>query len=271
MATTALGEYLSARRAQVTPELIGLPTHGVRRVPGLRREEVAMAAGMSVDYYIRLEQGRETGPSPAVADGIGRALRLDEYGLAHLYRLAGLTPRRAAITDEEVDPDLAALLSDWAEHPAIVLGHAFDVLAANPLGEALFLGFPSTRNLIESIFLDPAARDLYVDWADVAANTVAGFRLLDAAQPDDPRIREVRARLEAGSSVFRTMWADHLARGRRLRSKRFRHPLAGELELQIQTFDVRAAPGQELVVYRAEPGSEASAALAALRASSRRL
>ncbi|GAA1325482.1 helix-turn-helix transcriptional regulator [Pseudonocardia xinjiangensis] len=224
-----------------------------------------MLAGVSVDYYVRLEQGREQSPSPQVAQAIGRALRLDEHGLAHLYRLAGLTPLRTASTASAVDPQLAALIDEWPEHPAIVLGHAFDVIATNSLGEALFLGFPSTRNLLESTFLEPATRALYTDWEIVATSSVAGFRLLEAAQPDDPRIRQVRDGLLASDTEFAAMWTDHEVRGRRMTTKRFRHPVAGDLELHIQTFDVRSAPGQELVIYRAEPGSPSASALGKLR------
>jgi transcriptional regulator with XRE-family HTH domain len=265
---SALGDFLVTSRSRIRPEDVGLREGGRRRVPGLRREEVAQLAGVSVDYYIRLEQGRETSPSPAVAESISRALRLDEYGSAHLYRLAGLTPPRADDTLETVDANLLALLSDWDRHPAIVLGTAFDVLAANALGEALFLGFPGTRNLLESVFLVPAARELYPDWSDVAENTVAGFRLLHAAQPSHPRIQQVLGRLTAESAEFRAMWADHLARGRRMPTKRFRHPGLGVFELAVETFDVRSAPGQELVLYRAAPGSAAEAALNRLAAGS---
>lgn len=263
--TGPLGEFLRTSRGRVLPADVGLQPTARRRVAGLRREEVAQLAGVSVDYYVRLEQGRERSPSPQVADAIGRVLLLDEHGQAHLYRLAGLTPRRTAVTADAVDTGLLALLGEWARHPAIVLGHAFDVLAANELAEALFLGFPPGRNLIESIFLDSTSQTLYRDWRDVAANTVAGFRLLYAAQPDDLRLREVLARLQEEAPEFPDMWADHLALGRRLTSKRFRHPLVGDLELQIHAFDVRASAGQELVVYRALPGTADAASLDELR------
>lgn len=259
--TSPLGDFLKSSRDRVTPVAAGLPTTIRRRVAGLRREEVAQLAGVSVDYYVRLEQGRETSPSPQVADSIGRVLMLDEHGLSHLYRLAGLTPARSGITADVVDPGLASLLDEWSGHPAMVLGHAFDVVAANPLADALFLGFPPHRNLIESIFLHPAARSLYRDWDEVASNTVAGFRLLYAAQPNDARMGRVLTELHEGSAEFAAMWSDQLARGRRLTSKRFMHPQVGALELQIHAFDVRAAAGQELVVYRTVPGTADARAL----------
>lgn len=259
--SSPLGEFLRSNRNRVSPSAVGIATAAHRRVSGLRREEVAQLAGVSVDYYVRLEQGRETTPSAQVADAIGRVFQLDEYGRSHLFRLAGLTPQRTVATAEAVEPGLVSLLQDWTEHPAIILGHAFDVLAANKLAEALFLGFPPGRNLIESIFLDDASRALYRDWWDIASNTVAGFRLLHAAQPEDPRILSLLTDLHRGSTEFGEMWADQRAMGRRLESKRFSHPRVGDLELQIQTFDVRATFGQELVVYRAEPGTPNAAAL----------
>lgn len=264
-----LGEFLILRRSRVQPADVGLRSNGRRRVPGLRREEVAQLADVSVDYYTRLEQGREASPSPQVAAAIGTALMLDEHALAHLYRLAGLTPPRAVPTAAAVDPQLAAFLNEWTDHPAFVLGQAFDVLAANPLAEALFLGFGPTGNLLESMFLDPAAAVLYRDWDTVAASMVASFRLLEAAQPREPRIVEVRGRLLAADARFAALWTGAEVRGGRLTSKRFRHPEAGDLELHLQAFDVRAAPGQELVVYRAERGSVSNDALKVLQAALR--
>ena len=235
-----------------------------RRVPGLRREEVASLADVSVDYYMRLEQGRETSPSPQVAEAIGRALRLDDQARLHLFRLAGLAPRLLEPTDEEVSPSLVALLAEWSEHPAIVLGRAFDVLAANDLAEQLFEGFAPSRNLIESIFLDPGARARYPQWREVAEWTVAGFRILHGSEPGDPRLTEVLQHLAEGSDDFRAMWEDRAARGRRLVQKTIRHHVVGTVTLWVHAFDVRAAPGQEVVVYRADPRSESAAALARL-------
>ncbi len=261
-----LGEFLRSNRQRIGPDDVNLPSGTRRRVPGLRREEVALLSDVSVDYYMRLEQGRETSPSPQVADAISRALKLDDHARSHLYRLAGLAPQRVDPTDEHVDPDLLALMQAWPDQPAICLGRAFDVLATNQLGHALFGGFAYSRNLLESIFLDPAARQFYADWRDVAEYTAAGFRLLSGAEPDDARLREVLASLLHGSADFREIWNDRLARGRRLTEKTFCHPDVGMMTLRVQAFDVRSSPGQELVVYRAEPGTASAEALERLRA-----
>lgn len=178
MAASELGDYLRARRAQLRPDEVNLPTSGTRRVPGLRREEVALLVGLSVDYYVRLEQGRERGPSAQVVDALATALRLDEDGRLHLFRLAGLSPRaRAAAVADRVDPSLLQLMDAWPDNPAIIYNRAYDVLAANAIADALFHEWTHSRNLMHMVFTDPAARKFYVDWHDVARNSVAGFRL----------------------------------------------------------------------------------------------
>ncbi|MFF0728546.1 helix-turn-helix domain-containing protein [Streptomyces sp. NPDC004134] len=265
MARTELGAFLTARRAGVTPAAANLPVTGHRRVPGLRREEVALLAGVSADYYVRLEQGRENSPSAQVLDALAAALRLDEDARLHLFRLAGLGPRaRAAAVQDRVEPSLLALMDAWPHNPAVVHNRAYDVLASNAIADALFLGWPHSRNLMEIVFADPAARSFYRDWHDVARNSVAGFRLGHGAAPGDPRVRQVLAGLLESSPEFAELWARHDARGKALEHKRFAHPAVGPLTLTMQTFGVRAAPGQELVVYHAEPGSPGAEALALL-------
>jgi transcriptional regulator with XRE-family HTH domain len=265
MPTTELGEYLRARRAQVSPEAAGVIVHGLRRVPGLRREEVATLAGMSADYYIRLEQGRERNPSAQVLDALSDVLRLEDDARLHLYTLAKLAPSARRTTGRErVDPELLRLMDMWPDTPAIVLGRAYDVLAGNPLAYALFDGFKQGPNLLMKIFLDPDARSFYPDWEEVARYTVAGFRLLQGRTPDDQRILEVTAELSRHSPDFVEMWERHEARGQRLATKRFHHPEVGELTLRIQAFDIRSTPGQELIVYHAEPASRSADALALL-------
>jgi transcriptional regulator with XRE-family HTH domain len=261
MAPSPLGEYLRSRRGAVTPGQAGLPTGGTRRVAGLRREEVALLAGMSADYYIRLEQGRERSPSAQILDALSAALRLDDDGRQHLFRLAGLGPRPAVAAPERVDPDLRQLMDGWPDNPALVLGRAYDVLARNRLGAALFAGFTYSESLVLNMFLDPFARSFYRDWSAAANNTVAGFRLAAGAAPHDPRIVRVMRELLQESAEFRQIWTRHEARGKHAEVKTFVHREVGELTLRMQTFDVRSAPGQQLVVYHAEPGSAAAQGL----------
>ncbi|RUR01176.1 helix-turn-helix transcriptional regulator [Labedella endophytica] len=262
--TSDLGDYLRARRAATSPESAGFPSGGRRQVAGLRREEVAVAAGMSADYYIRLEQGRETNPSPAVLDALGRVLGLDDEARQHLFRLAGLGPAPASSAGERAAPELLALLDSWPNHPAMVLGRSYDVLAANTLGRALFPSASYPDNLAQMLFLDPHARSLWVDWASAAAATVAGLRLAVAAAPADLRLRAVVDELREASAEFAELWQTAEARSKRLTEKQFLHPDVGSLTVRSHSFDVRAAPGQELVVYLAEPGSASAQALALL-------
>ncbi|MEQ3554501.1 helix-turn-helix transcriptional regulator [Pseudonocardia nematodicida] len=265
MAPTPLGEYLRARRAQVSPGDAGLPAGSRRRVAGLRREEVALLAGMSADYYVRLEQGRERNPSVQVLDALADVLRLDHDARDHLLRLAGAVPRRRRSgSRERVDPQLRMLLDAWAGQPAIVLGRAYDVLAANALGGALLDLLPAGVNLLERVFCDPAARSFYADWDAAARDATAGFRLRHGEAPDDPRVRAVLDDVRERSPEFARLWARHDARGKAAGTKRLVHPAVGELDLRMETFDVRSAPGQELVVYHAEPGSDTARNLALL-------
>lgn len=262
MTSTPLGDYLRSRRALVSPDDVKVPSIGVRRVPGLRREEVAMLAGMSVDYYVRLEQGRERNPSAQVLDALSQVFRLDDEARLHLYRIAGLAPASSrAILPERVDPQLLQLLDMWPDTPALVLGRAYDVLAGNRLAYALFDGFHHGANLLFKMFLDPTARTFYPDWEQASANTVAGFRLLHSDAPHDPRFREVLRTVSEQSTEFTRLWSRHDARGKRHESKRFNHPDVGEVTLRMEAFDVRSSPGQQLVVYHADAGSPSAEAL----------
>jgi transcriptional regulator with XRE-family HTH domain len=260
-----LGEYLRSRRAALGPGDVGLTSTGVRRVQGLRREEVALLAGVSVDYYGRLEQGREHSPSAQVLEALSAALRLDLDGRTHLFRLAGLAPRsqRGPVPDR-VDPALLRLMEAWPDNPALVYNRAYDILAANALASALFGELGAVGNLMLLVFTDPRARDFYADWHAVAADSVAGFRMAYGAAPDDPRARAVLTELLNGSEEFATLWDRRDARRKCLAEKTFRHPEIGALTLNMQTFEVRAAPGQELVVYDAPPGSPSADALKVL-------
>ncbi|GAA3638837.1 helix-turn-helix transcriptional regulator [Kineosporia mesophila] len=259
MARSDLGDYLTGRRAQITPSQVNLPTDGLRRVPGLRREEVAALSGVSVDYYVRLEQGRERHPSAQVLAALAGALRLGDDAREHLFRLAGMSsvPRSPGAGDR-VHPSLAQLMDAWPDNPALVYNRAYDVIASNALADALFCDWPGERNLLDVVF-GPAG-SLYADRNEVARNSVAGFRLAHGQAPDDPRVREVLARY-LRDERFARLWREHDARGKTLERKRFDHPEAGLLTLTVQTFEVRAAPGQDLVIYHAEPGSADAQAL----------
>jgi transcriptional regulator with XRE-family HTH domain len=257
-----LGEFLKARRALVSPEEAGLPDLGRRRVPGLRREELAMLAGVSADYYVRLEQGRDRHPSEQVLDALGRALRLDEAEAEHLRRLANppAPPRRRRRRAERVSPVLLRLLDGWAAHPAFVLGRRMDVLAANPLATALHIH--AERNMVRSVFLEPGARDFYPDWDAVAKDTVATLRGL--ADLEDPGLIELVGELSVRSPEFARLWARHDVRFKADGVKRIRHPLLGVIELEFESLAVNSAPGQLIVAYSAPPGSDSERALALL-------
>ncbi|WP_103340503.1 helix-turn-helix transcriptional regulator [Amycolatopsis sp. CA-126428] len=261
-----LGEFLRARREQVGPEELGLPPGGSRRVAGLRREEVALLAGVSTDYYVRLEQGRERNPSAQVVDALARGLALDEDASAHLHRLAQPAPgrRRRARRPERVSPNLLRLMDGWPDTPALVLGRCLDVLAHNTLGQALFAGHAHSGDLIRLVFLDPDAREFYPDWERVAVNTVGGLRAAAGIDPDDPQLIDTVGELSVKSADFRRLWARHDIRQKTHETKRFRHRLVGELELSYEALTVNSAPGQQLIVYQAEPGSPSEAALALL-------
>jgi transcriptional regulator with XRE-family HTH domain len=259
----SLGPFLRARRAAVGPESVGVPVAGYRRVAGLRREEVALLAGVSVDYYTRLEQGRERHPSAQVLDALTRAFGLDDDGRQHLFRLAGLAPRSSA-AGQAVAPDLLRLLDTWPEHPSFVLNRTLDVLARNELGAALHSGFAEPDNLIRMTFLAPQGREFFVDWDRAVHAGVANLRLAAGHDPNDPRLRELVTELSEHSAEFRETWRDQDARGKSHEAKQLRHPDVGLLTLSFQAFDVRSAPGQQLIVYQAEPGSPSEQALALL-------
>ncbi|GGX25647.1 helix-turn-helix transcriptional regulator [Streptomyces lomondensis] len=263
-----LGDFLRSRRARIRPEERGLPSYGRRRVPGLRREEVAQLAGVSVDYYVRLEQGRGPSVSDAVLDAIARVLRLD--GAEREYLRAVARPRRRGEDGPaaaRVRPGVQLLLDGMDRNPAYVLDHRMDVLAWNALADAL-LGLdgsgPGDRSLPRRLFLDPAARDLYPDWAAVAAQTVAHLRLKAGHHPGDPAMGELVAELSRASAEFRRLWADHLVKPCDHGVKHLRHPVAGLLTLPYETLTVPGAPDRTIVAYTPDPGSETAERLALL-------
>ncbi|MFF9002982.1 helix-turn-helix domain-containing protein [Streptomyces achromogenes] len=263
MGDNHLGDFLRARRAGLRPETVGMASHGARRVAGLRREEVAVLAGVNADYYARLEQGRERNPSPQVIDALSRALRLGTDARAHVYRLAGATPddRSSAPATEQVSPALRQLMDGYPNTPAFVMSRTLDLLAANALAEALYAPFDPADNLARMTFLDPAGRTFHMDWDRAARATVANLREATGSDPDNPRLRRLVRTLSEDNADFDRLWNTHIVRGKTRDAKHFLHPDVGPLSLSYQAFDVRDAPGQQLVIYHAEPGSPSAQSL----------
>ena len=264
----ALGEYLRARRELVSPESAGIPHIGRRRVPGLRRDELSLLAGVSTDYYVRLEQGRDRNPSPQVLDALARALQLDEEATAHLHTLAGpeRRVRRSGQEPERVPPSIRQLIAGWHDTPAFVQGRRLDVLAANPLAMALSPHLTPGVNQLRAAFLDPAVRTLYGDdWASFVHSAIAGVRALLGPDIDDPLLDELVGELSVRSDHFRTLWARHDIRARTSGGTRhMHHPQVGELNLHYEILQIGGTDGQTLIVYHADPGSPTAQALALL-------
>ncbi|MGW0552047.1 helix-turn-helix transcriptional regulator [Streptomyces altiplanensis] len=270
--SSEIREFLRTRRARITPDQAGLAPHGgPRRVPGLRREEVAQLAGVSVDYYIRLERGRTQGVSETVLEAVARALHLDEAERAHLFDLAQPTTaqarRKRPLAPQRVHPVLYRTL-DSLSVPAVVQGRRTDVLAANRLAHALYTDFEARprreRNFARFVFLDEAARALYADWEKVAGDCLAMLRLYAGRHPDDPQLTELIGELSLHSGTFRRMWADHDVQAHTTGTKRLHHPLVGDLTLDYLVLAVEGDPEQTLTIYTPEPASPSAEALALL-------
>ena len=247
---TLLGDYLRARRELVTPEQVDIPVLGVRRVPGLRREEVAMLAGISADYYLRLEQGRDRNPSVQVLESIARVLQLDDDTTVYLIGLAAEKPRRARRRPrkETVPPGIAKLLATLPL-PAFVEGRYLDVLAANALATALSPRLTAGANRLRDVFLDPAERAFFPDWDKATEGLIAGFRQSVGTDTDDPRFIELVGELSIASPRFRQLWARHDVAGRRGASMRFDHPQLGGLRLNREKLLISGTDGIMLVIY----------------------
>lgn len=258
-----LGDFLRAERARVTPAEVGLPDIGGRRVSGLRREEVAVLAGVSADYYTRLEQGRESTPSAQVVDAICTALRLSADAAEHAYRLAKLAPRRPR-TVPEVSAELRQLMAAFPASAAYVVNPAFRVIATNPTAAALLGPTQLRAGGLEYIFLDPSAHDYFVHWDVVARASVSALRLAAGYASPHPEVEPLVRALLSGSAAFAELWADHTVAGLSITEKVIDHPDVGRIELTYQTLDVRDAPGQQLTVATAVPGSPSADALALL-------
>ncbi|MVU77362.1 helix-turn-helix domain-containing protein [Nocardia sp. ET3-3] len=260
-----LGEFLRACRAARRPDEVGLVSHGRRRVAGLRREEVAELAAMNIDYYTRLEQGRERRPSAQMLEALSGALRLNEEVRDHLYRLAGVAPPgRRPRPDEPVGPALRHLLDSYPAAPALVLNPAMDILATNAVADAFFSSFACRDNMARMIFLEPDAPRFCVDWDWTCRAIVAGFRQAGALYPEDARLAEVIAELVGASTEFAELWHSYTLCNATTEPREFLHPEVGQLLLTYESFDVRGSAGRRLMVYHAEPGSPTAAALARL-------
>jgi transcriptional regulator with XRE-family HTH domain len=251
-----LGAFLRARRALVTPERAGIPDGGVRRVTGLRREEVAMLAGISADYYLRLERGRDRHPSVQVLEAIARVLQLDDEHLAHLLGLVVEAPRRRrrTVRKETVPPGALALL-DALVQPAFIEGRYFDVLASNPLARALSPGLAVGRNQLRDLFLDPTEQAHYPEWQDITECFVSNLRQAVGSDVDDARFIELTGELSLASPQFRRLWARHEIRGQTETLMRVDHPQVGRLTLQRERLAINGADGLMLVVYYPAAGS----------------
>ncbi|MGW3242163.1 helix-turn-helix transcriptional regulator [Streptomyces sp. NPDC001070] len=256
-----LASFLRARRTQLTPEQVGLPTGpGLRRTPGLRREELATLAGVSIDYYTRIERGKETRPSPAVVDSLARALRLDGDEHDHLRQVAARAARNApeppAAPSRVVKPGVRLLLENLRPGPTYVLSRTLDVLAANPGGMALYPGLgdrPVTqRNLARYYFLHPAARDLFPEWDIRIRGCVARLRALAGTDPDAPDLARLVGEPLLKSADFARLWERYDVRPHRPGTKHFHHPHVGDMTLGYQSMQLDGTPGHRLVAYYAE-------------------
>jgi transcriptional regulator with XRE-family HTH domain len=266
---TEIREFLTSRRARITPDQAGLPVYGgTRRVPGLRREEVAMLAGVSVDYYTRLERGNMRGVSESVLEALVRALELDEAERAHLFDLARAAgpaagPRRRPA--RRIRPSVQRILDAMTGAPAFAQNGRLDVLAANSLGRALYSEMYADpvrpANHARFVFLNPRARDFYKHWDRAANDTVAILRSEAGRDPYDRDLSDLVGALSTRSDEFRTRWAAHNVRIHKTGVKDFHHPVVGDLSLTYEMMDLAADTGLAILTYSAEPGSRSQEAL----------
>ncbi|MEH1165538.1 helix-turn-helix transcriptional regulator [Micromonospora sp. CPCC 205539] len=265
-----LGDFLRARRELVRPEDAGIGTGvGLRRVPGLRREEVALLAGISSDYYHRLEQGRDRNPSGQVLKALARVLRLDADATTHLIRLAQEQgcPRAARARTSppaRVPVSIRQLIDGWTSNPAYVQTRFFDVVAVNTLAAALSPSYQPGVNLLEAVFLDPAEQALRRDWDEMTEEGVASLRAHTGPETNDPRLVELVGELSVRSERFRRLWARHDVHPQRGHLVRFAHPQVGDMDLQSNKLTIGGADGLILVVFHAEPGSRSAELLGIL-------
>ncbi|MER8225316.1 helix-turn-helix transcriptional regulator [Streptomyces sp. NPDC094143] len=252
-----LAGFLRTRRSRVDPAAAGIPTDNRRRVEGLRREEVAHLSGVSVDYYVRLEQGRATQPSEQVLDALARVLDLDETERGHLYRLARQRRHHAKAPSGRVRPELLRVLDLVSDAPALIMNHRMDVLAGNRLAQLLYGRPMPGLNTARHIFLEEAERGLYAGWENCTLDAVGHLRLAAGKYPEDPRLASLIGELAMGSERFRRLWARADVRARTHGRKTYRHPLVGLLELHHENFALPNESGIELLVLYAAPASPA--------------
>ena len=263
--TNPLGTFLRARRELVTPQQAGIPELGVRRVPGLRREEVAMLAGISADYYLRLERGRDRHPSVQVLESIARVLRLDDDHFAHLLSLVAEVPRHRRRRPRRQTPPAGVLkLVASLAQPAVVVDRYFDVLAVNPAATALSPTFAVGRNQLRDLFLDPTVQGMHLDWEQVTECFVANLRQAVGTDVDDPRFIELTGELSLASPRLRQLWARHEVRGQRGTPILLDHPRVGQLTLNRERLAIDGADDLHLVVYHPDAGSSDADKLALL-------
>jgi transcriptional regulator with XRE-family HTH domain len=262
--SNALGEYLRARRELVDPAAAGLRVMGVRRTPGLRREEVATLAGISADYYLRLEQGRDRNPSPQVLEALATVFGLDATAREYLLSLSAPRPTAPKRPRREVVPAGIRQLLDALELPAFVESRIFDVLAANRLATALSPAIRPGANRMRSMFLDEDERDMYPDWEQAISGMVASFRASLGTDTSDPRIAQLVGELSLASEPFRRLWARHDVKPLAGGPVRLRHPQVGMMELRREKLPIGDSGGQVLAIYHAEPGSGNARSLALL-------
>ncbi|MFJ4473167.1 helix-turn-helix transcriptional regulator [Streptomyces sp. NPDC089424] len=266
-----LSDFLRSRRARVAPEQVGVTPGASRRVPGLRREEVALLAGLSADYYIRLERGRVANASEAVLEAVARALRLDDVERAHLFNLArpqSMARVRQPAVPWRVRPGAYALLEVLRDTPAMILDGRMNVLALNRMACALYADFDAVpareRNWARFIFLDPAARELFIDWDMAAHMVVTGLHLYAGRHPNDPQLAELMDQLSAVDEDFRRWWDAHDVEEFSHGATHYRHPLLGEFTLNYEALVFPSDPDQWLFVSTAQPGSPSCEALRTL-------
>jgi transcriptional regulator with XRE-family HTH domain len=246
-AQNALGEFLRARRRLVTPEEVGIPVTGRRRAPGLSREELAMLAGVSSPYYIRLEQGHDRHPSAQVVDALGHALRLDDETFAYLKRLAGqVAIETRPPGDESVRSTVSQLVHGLQDVAALVIGRYRDVLIANRLAPMLHVAYTPGENLLRFLFLDPRARERVIDWEQVARQAVSTLRVDSSANIDDTQLGQLIDELSRQSPQFRDLWTRHEATTFTTGQLRFNNPVVGPITVNFESFPVAGVPGQSL-------------------------